>query len=42
MLVLIKDNVKLVEDEKIYFQVGRTYINVYQKEISVIKEKFLG
>ena len=42
VLVLIKDNVKLVEDEKIYFQVGRTYINVYQKEISVIKENFLG
>ena len=31
-LVLIKDNLKLNTDEKIYIQVGKSFINVIQKE----------
>lgn len=32
VLVLIKDNLKLITDEKIYIQVGKSFINVIQKE----------
>ena len=32
VLVLIKDNVKLITDEKIYIQVGKSFINAIQKE----------
>ena len=31
-LVLIKDNLKLNTDEKIYIQVGKSFINAIQKE----------
>ena len=33
VLVLIKDNLKLIDDENIYIQIGKSYINVMQKEI---------
>ena len=33
VLVLIKDNLKLIDDENIYIQIGKSYINVMQKKI---------
>ena len=32
ILVLIKNNLPLINDEKIYFQIGRSYITVYEEE----------
>ena len=32
LLVLIRDNLKLINDEKVYFQIGRSFINTIQKE----------
>ena len=42
VLVLIRDNLKLETDEKIYFQVGKTFINVKQKVIENEEEKFIN
>ena len=38
VLILIKDNLKLTHNEKIYFQVGRTYVTAKQEE-EEIKDK---
>ena len=32
ILVLIKNNLPLINNEKIYFQIGRSYITVYEEE----------
>jgi hypothetical protein len=39
VLVLIKDNLKLFTDEKVYLQVGRTFVNLVQKEKKQETEK---
>ena len=38
-LVLIKDNLKLFTDEKVYLQIGRTFANFVQKEKTLEIEK---
>ena len=32
VLILIRDNLKLITDEKVYIQIGRSFINVVQRE----------